>query len=605
MIVDLSEVGARVAGRTVRFGVYLPNITFHKGYRLQVRVIHERDQFVRGIEPKVFDLSWRNGSRLDLWETTVDLAANAEGNFGSEGRYLYRFQLLRNGRIVTFWFADPFARANGTGTLSAFDVFDAPEPFQWNDDAFRVPHVDEMVVYELHVGEFNETFDGVVTQLPYLRDLGVNVLELLPVSNVKETVEWGYTPLGYFAPDERYGGPEGFKRLVQACHRQGIAVIVDAVYAHAHPEFAYNLVYETSGEANPMMGHFAGEFFGVRPGVDYRKELARDYFFAVNQHWLAEYHVDGFRYDYVPGMIDGPVGDGYAALVHRTYQDSRGIARFQTAQGYNAIIQCAEHLPDARGILQTTYTNTAWQNGLLDEANGQAAAGGVRASFAHQLDPELIGYPREFRNGGDVFPVAPFQYFESHDHSRFITRFGIEGIVDLLEQPYGDRSKFYKTQPYVIALYTAKGIPMLWHGQEFAENWSVPGWGLGRNLFGRNLHWEYFYDERGKALIRLYRIMGSLRRRHSALHARGAFFYYDDPFHRRDGIIAFRRGDPGDELIVVLNFSDRDADAWIPWPSSGEWRDLIDERDRVQVAQNGEWKPVRVASNYGAVYRMT
>lgn len=603
MIVDLNEVGARVNGRTVHFGIYLPNITLHKGYRVQVRVIHERDQFVRGIEPKVFDLFWHDGSRLDLWDVTVDLAANADGNFGTEGNYLYRFQLLQNGRIVTFWFGDPFARATGRGTLSAFEVFDAPQPFQWTDGAYRVPPVEEMVVYELHVGEFNETFDGVIAQLPYLQDLGVNVLELLPVSNVKEDVEWGYTPLSYFAPDDRYGGPDGMKRLVRACHEQGVAVLLDAVYAHAHPEFAYNLVYETSGEANPMMGVFEGEFF-ARPGVDYKKEFARDYFFAVNQHWLAEYHVDGFRYDYVPGMLDGPLGDGYAALVHRTYQDSRGIPRFQTAQGHNAIIQCAEHLPDARGILRTTYTNTCWQNGLLDEAAGQAS-GGVRLSFAHQLDPELISYPNEYRNGADVFPVAPFQYFESHDHSRFITRFGIEGIVDLFDQPYGDRNRFYKTQPYVIALYTAKGIPMLWHGQEFAENWSVPGRGLGRNLFGRNLHWEYFYDERGKALIRLYRIMGGLRRRHRALHARGSFFYYDEPFHRRDGIIAYRRGGPGEELIVLLNFSDRDAEAWIPWPASGEWRDLIDERDRVQVGQNGEWKPVRVPSNYGAVYGRT
>ncbi len=602
MIVDLAEVGAHVAGGTVRFGIYLPNITFPKGYRVQVRVIHERDQFVRGIEPKVFELSWRGGSQLDLWETTVALAANADGNFGSEGKYLYRFQLLRNGSVVTFWFADPFARASGTGTLSSFDLVDTPQPFQWTDDGYRVPSVDEMVVYELHVGEFNETFDGIVAQLSYLRDLGVNVLELLPVSNVKEDVEWGYTPLGYFAPDERFGGPEAFKRLVNTCHEVGIAVIVDAVYAHAHPEFAYNLVYETSREANPMMGHFAGEFF-AHPGVDYKKEFARDYFFAVNQYWLAEFHVDGFRYDYVPGMLDGPAGDGYAALVYRTYQHSRGIQRFQTVQGHSAIIQCAEHLPDARGILRTSYTSTAWQNGLLDEAHGQAAAGGVRASFAHQLDPELIGYPREFRNDGEVIPVAPFQYFESHDHSRFITRFGVEGMVDLLDQPFGDRSRYYKTQPYVIALYTCKGIPMLWHGQEFAENWSVPGWGLGRNLFGRSLHWEYFYDERGKALIRLYRILGSLRRRHRALHSRGAFFYYDDPFHRRDGVIAFRRGDTGEEMIVVLNFSEREAEAWLPWPASGEWRDLIDERDRVQIAQNGEWKPVRVPSNYGAIYQ--
>ena len=76
----------------------------------------------------------------------------------------------------------------------------------------------------------------------------------MPFTNVKEDVEWGYTPLAYFAADERYGGSLGLKRLVNACHQKGIAVILDAVYAHAHPEFAYNIVYDASGEDNPMMG---------------------------------------------------------------------------------------------------------------------------------------------------------------------------------------------------------------------------------------------------------------------------------------------------------------------------------------------------------------
>ena len=620
MIIHLDEVGAAsskdAAGhRLVHFGVYLPGITFNKGYRVQVRVIHERDQFVRGIEPKAFDLFWNSGSPLDLWDATVDLTANADGNFGAEGRYLYRFQLLRGDRVITFWFADPFGRATGRGTVSAFDINDAMQPFNWTDAAFRVPEVDEMVVYELHVGEFNETFDGLVAQLPYLEGLGVNVLELMPVSNVKEDVEWGYTPLGYFAPDDRYGGPEGMRRLVRACHERDIAVIIDAVYAHAHPEFAYNLVYETSGEPNPMMGRFAEEFF-ARPGVDYNKEFARDYFFAVNRYWLEEYHVDGFRYDYVPGMFDGPAGQGYANLVHRTYRHSQQPAafpRFQAPGGRSLIIQCAEHLPDARGILRTTYSNTSWQNGLLDESAAQAGRP-VRVSFAHQLDPEFIGYPNQYRNPatGEILPVAPFQYFESHDHSRFINRFGEERLRDLLDQPYGNRNLFYKTQPYVIALYTCKGIPMLWHGQEFAENWSVPSGGLGRVLFSRPLHWEYFYDPMGKALIRLYRVMGTLRARYRALRSRGFLFYYNDPFHQRDGIIAYRRtaeahgSDPAEDIIVILNLSDGDVDAWIPWPASGSWKELIDEADNprppVQVQQDNEWKPVRVPSNYGAIY---
>jgi 1,4-alpha-glucan branching enzyme len=300
MPIDLAEVGAAVSvdvagGLSVRFGLYLPGVTFDAGYRLQVRVIHERDQFVREIELRAFWLDWEKDSDLDRWTAMVDLTGGP-GHFGEAGTYLYRFQLLRAtsdaDRPVTPQFADPFGRAAGQGALSAFMVdLTAARPFAWTDENFRVPEVDEMVVYELHVGEFNSSFDGVVDQLDYLTSLGVNVVELMPVTNVKEDVEWGYTPLGFFAPDDRYGGPEAFRRMVDGCHAKGVAVVLDAVYAHAHPEFAYSLVYDHAGLPNPMMGPFAGEFFGAtRPGTDYTKEFTRDFFLAVNRFWLAEYH---------------------------------------------------------------------------------------------------------------------------------------------------------------------------------------------------------------------------------------------------------------------------------------------------------------------------
>ncbi|MCU1572501.1 MAG: hypothetical protein JWO93_583 [Micrococcaceae bacterium] len=620
MAINLVEVGARVdrdaSGHwQVHIGIYLPGITFWDGYRVQVRVINAQDQFVRGIEPQVFDLFWHDDSDVGLWDVTVDLSAHSSGNFGHEGTYLYRFQLLNHDHVVTVWFSDPFARATGKGNLSAFTVDSAAAGFPWHDAGFVVPEVDELVVYEVHVGEFNDTFDGLALQLDYLKGLGINAIELMPVTNVKEDVEWGYTPLSYFAPDERYGGPEGMKRLVDACHGKGVAVIVDSVYAHAHPEFAYNLVYETSGRANPMMGRFADEFFD-RPGTDFTRGFTRDYFLTASKYWLDEYHVDGFRYDYVPGIFDGPTGSGYADLVYRTYLFTRqpgAHPRFQPNNSYSRIIQCAEHLPDARGILRTTYSNTAWQNGLLDEARRQADQP-VQAAFAHQLDPELIGYPSEYLNPatGDRIPVAPFQYLESHDHSRFINSFGLQGTTDLLGEPYGNRDRFYKTQPYVIALYTAKGVPMLWHGQEFAENWSVPGQGLGRVLYSRPLHWEYFYDAPGKSLIRLYRIMAQLRSQHRALRSRGFFYYYDDPTHRQNGIIAFRReaatsnGMPAERLVVVLNFSDNDVDARVSWPEAGRWEEQINKADSPQPAlevnADGDVVPVRIPSNYGALY---
>ena len=92
-------------------------------------------------------------------------------------------------------------------------------------------------------------------------------------------------------------------------------------------------------------------------------------------------------------MYDGPVGQGYADLVYRTYQHSQTLRKFQTPSGRSLLIQCAEHLPDAAGILSNTYSNCAWQNGLLDRARGMARGGYVTEQLAHQLDPQFLGYP--------------------------------------------------------------------------------------------------------------------------------------------------------------------------------------------------------------------
>ena len=249
-------------------------------------------------------------------------------------------------------------------------------PFAWTDAAFRVPEIDRMVVYELHVGEFNRTFAGVADQLDYIAGLGVNVLELMPLTEVKEQVEWGYTPLGFFAPDARFGPEDDLRRLVDAAHSRGIAVIHDAVYAHAHPEFAYNLVYDAIQEPNPMMGVFRpGVLLGARHRLFQRRSPARTFSRSARHGWSASTST-GSATITSRATGTGPVGVGYAALVFATYQASKGVARFMPADGTNRslIIQCAENLGDPIGTLRTTYTNCAWQNGLLDDAD--ALSGG-------------------------------------------------------------------------------------------------------------------------------------------------------------------------------------------------------------------------------------
>jgi len=622
-MIDLNVVGAHLQQTApttwqVNFAIYLPGITPSKGYALKVCVIHEDDQFIRSIPPQEFNMNWVSGSEYDQWQSTAALAPVAGTSFGTTGKYLYRYQLLQGGDPIVFWFADPFGREAGMGTLSAFTFDPAAPAFAWTDAAYRTPYVDDLIVYELHVAEFNSDFPGIEKQLDYLRDMGVNTLEIMPFTNMKESVEWGYTPLSYFAPEERYGGLPGLKHLVNICHANGVAVIMDAVYAHAHPEFAYNIVYKATGEPNPMMGVFAGEFFEGAPGTDYSKNFTREFFQTLNKYLLDEFHLDGFRYDYVPGFFDGSTGVGYASLVYNTYQLSKTIPRFQDPAGFSRIIQCAENLPDPKGILSQTYSNTCWQNSLMDKAADTSVWNYIDPNFAFLLDPVFSGYPAIYRNSstGEQFPVAPFQYIESHDNPSFLARIAPSSVQDLMGQPYGSRSKFYRVQPYVIALFAGKGVPMLWEGQEIGENWGMTSWGVGRNLFERPVHWEYFYDRYGKSLVRLHRIMGTLRRSYRALTNRGRLYYFNDSNHYGQGVIVLRRdidasgAQSAEDLMVFINFSDSSKTVWVAFPTSGRWVEQIDKaestpRPDINVAADGEWHSVVVPSYYGCVYAKT
>ena len=230
--------------------------------------------------------------------------------------------------------------------------------------------------------------------------------------------------------------------------------------------------------------------------------------------WLDDYHVDGFRYDEVSDFYFSPTDTAYAKLAYDTYQYSLPIARFvRDPASYSRIIQCAEALSNPRDVLRNTYTSSVWQNELLSKVEDMVRWNYVDANFAHLLDTGFSAYPdtKTVNNaaGASVdMPVAPFQYLESHDHSQLIVFSGAQGDAFF---PPGDRSRFYKLQPYAIALYTLEGVPMLWQGQEFADSYNLPDNGSARIGLRRDTHWEYFYDEFGVPLVRLYRRLGQLR----------------------------------------------------------------------------------------------
>jgi maltooligosyltrehalose trehalohydrolase len=174
--------------------------------------------------------------------------------------------------------------------------------------------------------------------------------------------------------------------------------------------------------------------------------------------------------------------------------------------------------------------------------------------------------------------------------------------------PFGDRSQFFKLQPYAIALYTCEGTPMLWQGQEFAENYVLPASGKSRVCYQRNVNWEYFYDDFGAPLVRLYRVLGKLRQKYAALRSRESFYYAAES-RVADQIVAYRRQSQAAKqvAIVVLNFGDTHQSIDLPFPETGTYREMIDEDIRkepwtVTVHQANQSIHIDVPSHYGFVF---
>jgi len=234
-------------------------------------------------------------------ERRIPLAPEPDGCFGvtlAEARPGDRYAYLLDGEGP---FPDPCSRYQPDGVHGASELID-PSAFAWSDRGWRGVALRDAVLYELHVGTFSPqgTFAGVTDRLPYLADLGISVLELMPVADFPGRWNWGYDGVSLFAPARCYGRPDDLRRLVDTAHGLGLAVILDVVYNHFGPDGAYQAVfspyYLSAQHRTP---------WGAAVNLDGDHSAAVRAFFIRNAlQWLTEYHLDGLRLDATHGFVD-------------------------------------------------------------------------------------------------------------------------------------------------------------------------------------------------------------------------------------------------------------------------------------------------------------
>ena len=211
----------------------------------------------------------------------------------------YRYRLDGEGA-----YPDPTSRFQPEGVHGPSEVVDASR-FEWSDTTWQGVRLDELVVYELHVGTFSPRgmFDGLLERLAYLRDLGVTAIESMPVADFPGARNWGYDGVALFAPARCYGRPDDLRRVVDAAHRLGLGVLLDVVYNHLGPDGNYlecfSPYYFSQRHQTP---------WGAAVNLDGpHSEMVRAFFIENALHWVHEYHVDGLRFDATHALIDdGP-----------------------------------------------------------------------------------------------------------------------------------------------------------------------------------------------------------------------------------------------------------------------------------------------------------
>jgi maltooligosyltrehalose trehalohydrolase len=372
--------------------------------------------------------------------------------------------LFEDGRLRP----DPVSRSQPNGVHGPSQVVD-PDAFVWSDQDWKGIALSDYILYELHVGTFTDsgTFENAISKLAHLNDLGITAVELMPVGEFPGARNWGYDQVDLFAPHSAYGGVNGLKSLVDACHQTGLAVVLDAVYNHVGPEGNYLAdfgPYYTDQYRTP---------WGRAINYDSQDSDAVRRFVIDNAlYWLSEYHIDALRIDAIHGIFDFSPRHILAELRDRFHQQAAHLGR-------QAWIIAESDLNDVRVLNPQATGGYALDAQWLDE-------------FHHAVRTYLTGANRAYLAGfGELRHIKKaitegFVY--DGCYSAFRRRHFGTSSRDLLGQRFvafiqnhdqiantsqGARlSQLVPMEAYKIAvalLLCSPCLPLLFMGEEFAE----------------------------------------------------------------------------------------------------------------------------------------
>lgn len=506
------------------------------------------------------------------WSSTENQLASEGGGWWSAdvaAAHIYdHYRFVING---TIWKTDPRAKdvvssvGNGIITDNAYN-WTPYSPPAWN----------EMVIYELHIGSFNDlpgggpgTWQTAMSKLDHIRSLGVNAIEIMPVAEFPGDFSMGYNPVNLYAPESAYGSPGNMRSFVDQCHQRGIAVLADVVYNHLGPSDLDKSLWKFDGysAASDTGGIFFFEddnrytpWGDTRP--NYLTGEVRSFLRDNLMYWLTDYNMDGIRMDgtaYIRkrdvegGTVDVPGGWSLMQWIN----DDVDAASPQK-------IIIAEDMRDDEWLTKTTGAGGAGFDSQWD------------AGFHHKIVAALETSDDANRNMWDVrdsivhlyngWDTQRVVYTESHDEVGASS--GKKRVPSRINE--ADPDSYWSKKRSTLGaglVFTSPGIPMIFMGQEFLED----------GAWSDNDPLDWSRNTTFAGIRQLYADLISLRRNYANL-TRGLTAKNVNVYHvnNTDKVIAFHRwhnGGSGDDVVVVANFSYRGFTAYnIGMPRSGRWR---------------------------------
>jgi 1,4-alpha-glucan branching enzyme len=493
------------------------------------------------------------------WATDV-----AKVKVGDEYRYLIHGSKGILSRI------DPYAKkvTNSVGNGVIYD----PKAFDWSDAKFKMATGNELVIYEMHIGTFNVkekghpgTFDSAIEKFPYLKKLGINAVEVMPVVEFPGDFSWGYNPAHPFAVASIYGGPDAFKRFVKAAHKQGIAVIVDVVYNHFGPTDLDLWQFDGWSENEKGGIYFYNDRRSHTPWgetrPDYGRGEVRQYLCDNVLMWFEEYRADGLRWDAVSYIRNIEGQDDSSADIPEGWSLMQWI-NGEIKQRFHGKISIAEGMHKNIWVTKDVGAGGAGFNAQWDRGFVNPIRQAIIAPDDTSRDLGAVRNAIEHRYDVDAFQRVIFT--ESHD----AVANGVARVPEDICPGKADSWFSRKRSTLGGALvFTSPGIPMIFEGQELLEDRgfqdTVP------------IDWSRVEGEKG--ILEMYRNLIALRRNRLG-QTRGLCGQNVHVYHVDDGakIIAFHRWDkqgPTDSVVVVLNMMNQIRDEYvIGFPRAGLWK---------------------------------